>query len=230
MAHSVLVVEDDRGVRELVRRYLERDRYSVVATGSGAQAIDCLEQGHTDAVIVDLGLPDIPGEEVLRVALDLGIPVVVLSSQGEVEQRIHGLELGAADYVGKPFSPRELVLRVGSVLAQRGEGTRPSEQSYGGGRLVVHSSEHQVTLDGVAVDVTPTEWTLLLAFASNPRRVFSRAELAGRIHTYDAAGYTRTIDSHIKNLRHKLGESGTDAHIIQTVPGVGYRCGWAEDA
>lgn len=230
MADTVLVVEDETGVRDLVRRYLERDGFSVLSTGSGAQAVEWLDQTVADLAIVDLGLPDVPGEEVLRVASRLMLPVVVLSARGEADQRIHGFELGAADYVAKPFSPRELVLRVRAVLL-RGANTNEFERrNYDEGRLEVRPSERQVHRDGHPVDVTPTEWALLLALLSRPGRVFSRAELASRVHDDAAPGDARTVDSHVKNLRHKLGEDARDAHVVQTVQGFGYRTGVQRDA
>ena len=225
----MLVVEDDRGVQELLRRYLEREGHSVTVTASGARAIEALEQGRTDAAVVDLGLPDVPGEEVLRTAAELGTPVVVLSSRAEVQHRIRGLELGADDYVGKPFSPRELVLRVHALLARRQLLETTEQESYGDGRLVVRPQEHEALLDGAPLRLTPTEWALLVALLGSPRRVFTRSELAGRVDRYGITWHDRAIDSHIKNLRHKLGETAATARIIQTVPGVGYRSGLARD-
>ena len=225
----MLVVEDDRGVQELLRRYLERDGHSVTVTASGARAIEALEQGRTDAAVVDLGLPDVPGEEVLRTAVELGTPAVVLSSRAEVQDRIAGLELGADDYVGKPFSPRELVLRVHALLARRQLLEATEQESYGEGRLVVRPREREALLDGAPLRLTPTEWALLVALLGSPRRVFTRSELAGRVDRYGITWHDRAIDSHIKNLRHKLGETAATARIIQTVPGVGYRSGLARD-
>ena len=229
MGNSVLVVEDDRGVQELLRRYLERDGYSVTVTASGAWAIGALERGGTDAAVIDLGLPDVPGEEVLRSAATLGTPVIVLSSRAEVQHRIRGLELGADDYLGKPFSPRELVLRVHALLARRQLLEPAAEESYGGGRLIIRPREHEALLDGAVLQLTPTEWALLVALMGSPRRVFSRSELSGRVDRYGTTWHDRAIDSHIKNLRHKLGETASGARIIQTVPGVGYRSGWVRD-
>jgi DNA-binding response OmpR family regulator len=229
VGNSVLVVEDDRGVQELLRRYLEREGLSVTVTASGARAIDALDLGGADVAVVDLGLPDVPGEEVLRTAAGLGTPVIVLSSRDEVQHRIRGLELGADDYVGKPFSPRELVLRVHALLVRRRLLEPSEEESFGGGRLVVRPREHEALLDGAVLRLTPTEWALLVALMGSPRRVFTRSELAGRVDRYGATWHDRAIDSHIKNLRHKLGETASEARIIQTVPGVGYRSGWVRD-
>jgi DNA-binding response OmpR family regulator len=231
---TVLVVEDEVGVRDLVRRYLERDGFRVMATGSGAEAMAWLEDAPADLAVVDLGLPDVPGEEVLRVASRLMVPVVVLSSRGDVDERIHGLELGAADYVPKPFSPRELVLRVRSVLGRGAASPISDEQSdeisYDEGQLVVRPLRRELLLGRQPVALTPTEWALLLALLSRPGRVYSRSELADRVHDFAEAGSDRTIDSHIKNLRHKLGEDPLHAHVVQTVQGFGYRTGARRDS
>ncbi|MFJ9539723.1 response regulator transcription factor [Streptomyces sp. NPDC101225] len=231
MASTVLVVEDEKEIRELLRRYLERAGYGVLTTGSGAEALRLLGEGDVDLTLLDLGLPDVEGEEVLREARERGrVPVVVLTARTTVEDRIHGLRLGADDYVNKPFSPTEVVLRVGAVLQRAGRtATRAaSVQSYGRDRLRIDETRHEAMLDGTPLELTPTEWGLLTTLASVPGRVYSRYELVNRVRGYEFAGYDRTIDSHVKNLRHKLGDSGSE--LVETVLGVGYRLGWARDS
>ncbi|MEU5894235.1 response regulator transcription factor [Streptomyces sp. NPDC047461] len=230
MAATVLVVEDEKEIRELLRRYLERAGYAVATTASGAEAVRLLSERAVDLVLLDLGLPDVDGDEVLGEARERGgVPVVVLTARSTVEDRIRGLRLGADDYVTKPFSPTEVVLRVGAVLQRARGGAAGAVQvsSYGGGRLRVDEARHEVVLDGTGVELTPTEWGLLTALASVPGRVYSRYELVNRVRGYEFAGYERTIDSHVKNLRHKLGEAGPG--VVVTVLGVGYRLGWARD-
>lgn len=229
MTGSVLVVEDDKEIRDLLRRYLERAEFAVTTAGSGAEAIRLVGEGAVDLVVLDLGLPDIDGMDVLRAAhADSGIPVVVLTARSSVDDRIRGLESGADDYVTKPFSPTEVVLRVQAVLHRVNGGAAPSAAvSYGDGRLRLDMARHEARLDGVALDLTPTEWGLLTALASVPGRVYSRYELVNRVRGYEFAGYERTIDSHVKNLRRKLGSSG--AGIVETVLGVGYRLGVSRD-
>ncbi|HET8658480.1 MAG TPA: response regulator transcription factor [Micromonosporaceae bacterium] len=229
MAGAVLVVEDDRELRELVRRYLERAGHRVHTTGSGAEALRLLDKGDVALVVLDLGLPDIDGLEVLAAAHNDGqaVPVVVLTARSQVEDRIDGLRRGADDYVTKPFSPTELVLRVQAVL-NRTHGRSPAEaDTFGGGRLRLDEARHEARLDGRLLDLTPTEWGLLTALAAAPGRVFSRYELVNRVRGYEFAGYERTVDSHVKNLRHKLGPDA--ARIVETVLGVGYRLGWSRD-
>jgi len=229
MSGAVLVVEDDRELREVVRRYLERAGHTVHTTGSGAEALSLLESGGVGLVVLDLGLPDVDGLEVLAAARQgQEIPVVVLTARSQVEDRIDGLRRGADDYVTKPFSPTELVLRVQAVLHRTlGAGGAAEVAAFGGGRLRIDDTRHVAHLDGVALELTPTEWGLLTALAATPGRVFSRYELVNRVRGYEFAGYERTIDSHVKNLRRKLGDPG--AEIVETVLGVGYRLGWSRD-
>ncbi len=219
----MLVVEDERDIRELLRRYLEQAGLSVLTTATGAEAIRLLTSAPPDLVVLDLGLPDVDGTDVLREVRALGnLPVVVLTARSAIEDRIHGLELGADDYVTKPFSPHEVVLRVQAVLHRAaGPAASGGPVSYGEGRLRIDEPRHEAWLDGRAIDLTPTEWGLLSAVAAAPERVFSRYELVNRVRGYEYAGYERTIDSHVKNLRRKLGPSGAD--VVETVLGVGYR-------
>jgi DNA-binding response OmpR family regulator len=220
---TVLVVEDERDIREVLRRYLERAGLSVLTTGTGAEAIRLLTSAPPDLVLLDLGLPDVDGTDVLREIRAAGRPpVLVLTARSTVDDRIHGLQLGADDYVTKPFSPAEVVLRVQAVLHRSGGQPGPGGPvTFGQGRLRIDEPRHEASLDGRSLDLTPTEWDLLAAVAAAPERVFSRYELVNRIRGYEYAGYERTIDSHVKNLRHKLGASGAD--VLETVLGVGYR-------
>ncbi|USX54440.1 response regulator transcription factor [Lentzea sp. HUAS12] len=228
MADTVLVVEDEKEIRELLRRYLERAGFTVLTTGSGAHALSVVADGTAALVVLDLGLPDVDGIEVLRAARESGrTPVVVLTARGEVEDRIRGLELGADDYVTKPFSPTELVLRVQAVLHRVNSAAPPGPVSFGQGRLLLDEERREARWDGELLELTPTEWGILAAVASVPGRVYSRYELINRVRGYEFEGYERTIDSHVKNLRHKLGPGGPD--VVRTVIGVGYRLGLSRD-
>ena len=229
---TVLVVEDDRDIRGVLRRYLERAGLAVLTTGSGAEALHLLAAGQVDLVLLDLGLPDVDGIDVLISARQAGrpVPVIVLSARTTVTDRIQGLTLGADDYVVKPFSPAEVVLRVQAVLARAGGSPAPGSGpvTYGGRRLAIDDSAHVATLDGEPLDLTPTEWGLLTTLAERPGRVFSRYELVNRVRGHEFAGYERSVDSHVKNLRQKLGPDGMA--VIETVLGAGYRFGWLRDA
>jgi DNA-binding response OmpR family regulator len=232
MAATVLVVEDERKLRELVRSYLERAGFAVLSTDSGAEAITLAATAAPDLVILDLGLPDVPGESVLREVRALGpVPVLMLTAMSSEEDRIRGLELGADDYVTKPFSPRELVLRVQAILRRGGpQATAPGVTSYGGGALVIDEPKRQALVAGQPVALTPTEWGVLVGLAAVPGRVYSRLELINRVRGHEFEGYERTVDSHVKNLRRKLGDDPADPRIVQTVLGGGYRLGLTRDA
>ncbi|HTX83860.1 MAG TPA: response regulator transcription factor [Streptosporangiaceae bacterium] len=231
MAATVLLVEDERKLRELVRSYLERAGYTVLSTGSGAEAITLADSASPDLVVLDLGLPDVPGETVAReVHAGAAVPVLFLTARSSEEDRIRGLELGADDYVTKPFSPRELVLRVQAILRRGGPTVSDrGAVSYGGGALIIDEPRRQVTVRGSATDLTPTEWGVLVALATVPGRVYSRFELINRVRGYEFEGYERTIDSHVKNLRRKIEEDPGNPQIVQTVLGSGYRLGLARD-
>ena len=231
MTASVLVVEDERKIRELVRGYLEREGLQVITTGSGAEAIEIARRSPPDLVLVDLGLPDVPGEEVVReLRASSDVPVLVLTAKASEEDRIRGLELGADDYVTKPFSPRELVLRVNAILRRGRDGSAGLDvASYGGGEVVVDEAQHAVTVRGEPVELTPTEWGLLVALAGTPGRVYSRFELINRVRGYEFEGYERTIDSHVKNLRRKIEADPHEPAIVLTVLGGGYRLGLRRD-
>jgi DNA-binding response OmpR family regulator len=233
MASTVLVVEDERKLRDLVRSYLERAGFTVLTTDSGAEAITMAMTSAPDLVILDLGLPDVPGETVAReLRATSATPILMLTAKSAEEDRIRGLELGADDYVTKPFSPRELVLRVQAILRRGGPETRGTAQgvtSYGGGELVIDEPQRLATVRGAAVSLTPTEWGVLVALATVPGRVYSRFELINRVRGYEFEGYERTVDSHVKNLRRKVEDDPANPQIVQTVLGGGYRLGLARD-
>ena len=227
---TVLVVEDERKLRELLRGYLERAGFAVLTTGSGAEAIELGRTADPALVVLDLGLPDIPGEEVAReLRSTVQIPILMLTARSADEDRIRGLELGADDYVTKPFVPRELVLRVQAVLRRHVPPGSDGLVSFGDGELVVDQERREVTVRGTLAALTPTEWALLVALAATPGRVYSRAELINRTRGYEYEGYERTVDSHVKNLRRKLEVNPSEPRIVETVLGGGYRLGLSRD-
>jgi DNA-binding response OmpR family regulator len=221
----VLVIEDERDIRDVLRRYLERESHSVLSCGTGAEGLRLLHEGAPDLVLLDLGLPDIDGLEILDAATAIRIPVIALTARTAVEDRIDGLQRGADDYVTKPFSPKEVVLRVAAVLGRGAPSPTPGPSVFGDGRLSIDLERHEALVRGRAMDLTPSEWGILVALASRPGRVYSRLELVNRVRGYAYEGYERTIDSHVKNLRHKLD----DPEIVETVVGVGYRLGLSHD-
>jgi DNA-binding response OmpR family regulator len=231
VAQHVMVVEDEYKLRELVRSYLERDGIEVFSTGSGAEALGYAARAPLDLVILDLGLPDVPGEEVAREIRSVSdVPIVMLTARSDERDRIAGLELGADDYVTKPFSPRELVLRVAAILRRGRAGEAPAGPvSFGSGRLVIDEDRRRVEVDGRSVELTPTEWGVLVALARVPGRVYSRYELINRVRGYEFEGYERTVDSHVKNLRRKIEADPSDPQLVETVLGAGYRLGVSRD-
>jgi DNA-binding response OmpR family regulator len=230
MAATVLVVEDERKLRDFIRTYLENAGFTVLSTGSGAEAITMAAAAAPDLVVLDLGLPDVPGETVAReLRATSPTPILMLTAKTSEEDRIRGLELGADDYVTKPFSPREVVLRVQAILRRGTPAASAGVASYGGGELVIDEPRRAVRVRGVAAELTPTEWGVLVALATVPGRVYSRFELINRVRGYEFEGYERTIDSHVKNLRRKIEEDPGSPHIVQTVLGGGYRLGLARD-
>ena len=227
---TVLVVEDERKLRDFVRSYLERAGFTVLSTGSGAEAITMAADGAPDLVVLDLGLPDVPGETVAReLRSGSAVPILMLTAKTAEEDRIRGLELGADDYVTKPFSPRELVLRVQAILRRGSSGSEQGVSSFGDGELIIDEPQRLVTVHGRTVGLTPTEWGVLLALATVPGRVYSRFELINRVRGYEFEGYERTVDSHVKNLRRKIESDPAQPQIVQTVLGGGYRLGLTRD-
>jgi DNA-binding response OmpR family regulator len=231
MAATVLVVEDERKLRDFIRSYLERAGFTVLSTGSGAEAISMATAATPDLVVLDLGLPDVPGETVAReLRTTSAVPILMLTAKAAEEDRIRGLELGADDYVTKPFSPRELTLRVQAILRRGGAAAGDDGvASYGTGDLVIDEPRRTVTVRGTPVALTPTEWGILGTLATVPGRVYSRFELINKVRGYEFEGYERTVDSHVKNLRRKIEEDPASPRIILTVLGGGYRLGLTRD-
>ncbi|HYK69267.1 MAG TPA: response regulator transcription factor [Streptosporangiaceae bacterium] len=230
MAATILLVEDERKLRELVRSYLERAGFTVLSTDSGAEALTLASSARPDLVVLDLGLPDVPGETIVREVRAAGpTPILILTAKSAEEDRIRGLELGADDYVTKPFSPRELVLRTQAILRR---GTQPDANGpvgFGAGTIEIDEQRREVRVRGERIELTPTEWGILVALANVPGRVYSRFELINRVRGYEFEGYERTIDSHVKNLRRKIESDPARPQIVRTVLGGGYRLGLTRD-
>lgn len=223
---TILVVDDEPQLVDVVRAYLERDGYQVAVASDGQEALDRFHQARPDLIILDLMLPEIDGIEVCRrLRKESDVPIIMLTARAEEADELIGLELGADDYVTKPFSPRALLARLHAVLRRTGPSTEHDEAPTVVGPLRVDSARHEATWDGVRLALTPTEFRLLSVLARRPGRVFERPELLERVQGEAYAAYERTIDAHIKNLRKKLAEVGGDAAAanLATVPGVGYK-------
>lgn len=220
---TLLVVEDEPSLARLVRDYLERSSYHVITTSTAEGALRQIAAEMPALIVLDLGLPDRDGLDVIRaVRRDSDTPIIVLTARGEESDRIVGLELGADDYVLKPFSPKELVARIRAVL-RRSERRDPQDDSITIGELTIDLPRMRVTRGAEAIDLTPTEFQLLVTLAREPGRVFTRAHLLDAIHGVMIESYERAVDAHIKNLRRKLEVDSAHPRFIQTVHGVGYR-------
>jgi len=218
----VLVVDDDARTVELVKLYLERDGYRVLTAYDGIEALSLAREGHPDLIVLDLMLPGIDGLEVCRTLRgESDVPIIMLTARTTDQDRLTGLDLGADDYVTKPFSPRELAARVRAVL-RRLPGERGPDVVRCG-ELAVNFLTHGASLDGNPLDLTEVEFRLLGVLAKEPGRVFSRAQLIEKALGYDFQGFDRTIDVHILNLRRKLEPDPKHPTHIKTVYGAGYK-------
>ncbi len=220
----ILLVEDEKNIREAVTAYLEKEGYWVSAVEDGKEALEEFSRSNYDLIVLDLMLPKVTGEQVCRAIRDVSdVPIVMLTAKGEIEDRIIGFELGADDYLIKPFSPRELVARVRALLRRVHSDREPLREEMAYGDLVIDMTGHKVTIRGEEIDLTASEFKLLTTLARYPGRVYSRMELVEKVLGYDFEGYERTIDSHVKNLRAKLGDNPRAPRWLHTVHGVGYR-------
>ncbi len=220
----ILVVDDETKITDVLKLYLERDGFQVASASSGRQAIERVSSYKPDLIILDLNLPDIDGLEVCRtIRKQSNVPVIMLTGRGEEVDKIVGLEIGADDYVTKPFSAREIVARVKAVLRRQAtEATSQDKTTIG--KLTIVVSRYEADCNGSKLDLTTTEFKLLAALGQAPGRVFSRTQLLDAVQGMDYEGYDRTIDAHIKNLRQKMAASKTTCGCqIETIRGVGYK-------
>ncbi len=222
MAKQILIIEDEERIVELVRAYLEQAGYQVLAAYDGPSGLELFRRAEPALVILDLMLPGMDGLDLARqIRRESDVPLIMLTARTEEADRVTGLELGADDYITKPFSLRELVARVRAVL-RRAEGVERPRRLVRGD-LVIDLEARQVERDGVPIELTPTEFDLLVALARHPGRVFTRLQLLQELDRYASAGFARTIDSHIKNLRKKIEPDPANPQYILTVHGIGYR-------
>jgi two-component system alkaline phosphatase synthesis response regulator PhoP len=226
MVQRILVVDDDRDIVRLLRAYLEQAGYQSLTAHDGETALHVLRRERPDLMILDLMLPDRDGWDVTRIVRSdarLGAtPIIMLTARVEDDHKIAGLEMGADDYITKPFNPREVLARVRAVL-RRARGEPAPALVLQTGVLVIDVGQHQVEVEGRTVNLTPTEFSFLQTLAEQPGRAHTRLELIEESLGYSYQGLERTVDSHIKNLRRKLDDAGGAGHLVETVFGVGYR-------
>jgi DNA-binding response OmpR family regulator len=224
MKPSILVVDDDRKTVDLIRLYLEKDGYRVLVAYDGRSAIDIARNRRPGLIILDLMLPKVDGLDVCRqLRSESEVPIIMLTAKTTEEDKLTGLDLGADDYVTKPFSPRELVARVRAVLRRGLAEERSGLEQILCGDLEVDFVRHEARLEGYPVHLTPKEFTLLEIMIKQPGRVFSRLELLEMAFGYDYQGFERTVDVHVMNLRKKIEPDPTRPRYVQTVYGVGYK-------
>jgi DNA-binding response OmpR family regulator len=220
---KILVVDDEVKIVHVVRAYLEKEGYQVVAAYDGQQALDAARREHPDLIILDLMLPEMSGWDVCRsLRQESDVPVIMLTAQDEDTDKIVGLKLGADDYVTKPFNPKELMARVQAVLRRAGR-EAPKTRLLKAGGLRIDVDRREVRIDEREVHLTPTEFDLLVALAEHPGRVLSREQLLDRVAGGYLEGYDRAIDSHIKNLRQKIEPDPRRPRYVLTAFGVGYK-------
>ena len=221
--HTVLVVDDEPKIVQLARDYLEHAGFDVLTAGDGQSALQAARTRRPDLIVLDLGLPGLDGLEVMRSIRAAGsTPIVVLTARDTELDKLLGLELGADDYVTKPFSPRELVARVRAVLRRSERAVEPRERIEVG-ELVLDVPRVRTTVSGRSIDLTATEFQLLATMAREPGRVFTRSQLLDAVHGVAFESYERAIDAHVKNIRRKLEPDPARPRFVETVYGVGYR-------
>lgn len=230
MNNLILIVDDEPQISAVISAYLTNSGYRTVIAQNGKSAIDLFREKNPAMILLDLNLPGKDGLEVCQtVRQESEVPIIMVTARAEETDKLVGLELGADDYIVKPFSPREVVARVRTVLRRSGGGASEI-QSIKTKNIVIDLSQHTVTREGSRIDLTPTEFDLLVTMAQYPKRVFSRLQLLEATQGTTYEGYERTIDAHIKNLRLKLEPDPRNPKFIHTVFGVGYKFEDFEDA
>jgi DNA-binding response OmpR family regulator len=224
---KILIIDDEEKIVEVIKSYIENEGFSTAVAYNGKQALEQYKSFKPDLVILDLMLPDVSGEEVCIQIRSIGAtPIIMLTAKVEEENILEGLNIGADDYITKPFSPKQLIARVKAVL-RRTQNTAEDENTlvYNHQDLVINVESHSVKKGGLAVSLTPAEFEILLKLARHPKKVFTREELITFVLGEDYEGYDRTIDTHIKNLRQKIETNTKDPQYVVTVYGVGYKFG-----
>ena len=222
-AGKILVVDDDRNICELLRLYLEKEGFEAVLAYDGKQALEAFDKQSPDLILLDIMLPELDGWQVCReIRKKSQCPIIMLTAKGEVFDKVLGLELGADDYVVKPFETKEVVARIKAVLRRMGKNNDDTVKEVKFDKLSINMTNYELRVNGVQVDTPPKEMELIYHLASNPNRVFTRDQLLDEVWGFDYYGDSRTVDVHVKRLREKL-EGVSDKWALKTVWGVGYK-------
>ena len=223
MSQKVLVVEDDINIAELLRLYLQKDGFEVSHAADGGKAVEMAKEIQPDLVLLDIMLPVMDGWQVCReLRKTMKMPIIMLTAKGETEDKVSGLEMGADDYIVKPFEVKELLARVHAVLRRTGDDGKPQSKKLTFDKLVINLDSYELIVDGKKIDTPPKEMELLYHLAATPNRVYTRNQLLDEVWGFDYFGDSRTVDVHIKRLREKL-EGVSDQWRLKTVWGVGYK-------
>ena len=223
MSQKVLVVEDDNNIAELLRLYLQKDGFEVSHAADGGKAVEMAREIQPDLVLLDIMLPVMDGWQVCReLRKTMKMPIIMLTAKGETEDKVSGLEMGADDYIVKPFEVKELLARVHAVLRRTGDDGKPKSKKLTFDKLVINLDSYELIVDGKKIDTPPKEMELLYHLAATPNRVYTRNQLLDEVWGFDYFGDSRTVDVHIKRLREKLA-GASDKWELKTVWGVGYK-------
>jgi DNA-binding response OmpR family regulator len=223
MYELILVIEDEAKIAKLAKDYLENGKYRVMTASDGSTGLAVARREKPDLIVLDLNLPEMDGLDVCRaIRRESDVPIIMLTARVSETDRLIGLELGADDYITKPFSPRELVARV-KVVLRRVQGGVRTPGIIAAGDLEIDVNGHRLTRAGENIHLSRTEFNLLAHMAQHPGQTFTRAQLLNRLHGYSDAGYSRSVDAHIKNLRRKLERDPSEPRYVITVFGVGYK-------
>ncbi len=226
MVQTVLIVEDDRATSDLIDMYLKRDGYRVIVAYDGLEGLRMARDANPNLIVLDLSLPGMGGKEVCETLRgESDIPIVMVTARVEEEDRLAGLDLGADDYVTKPFSPRELTARIRAVLRRtnRNSTTNPDSDELIWNAIRVDQGKHAVVVGERDIDLTPTEFNILVLLMKRPGRVFTRGQVIDQVFGYDFEGFDRSVDAHMSNLRRKVEEGVPSGTYIKTIYGVGYK-------
>jgi Transcriptional regulatory protein, C terminal./Response regulator receiver domain. len=228
---KILAIDDEEKILDVIKAYLEKEGYTVLTETNGANALNAFKTVNPDLVILDLMLPGMSGEEICSKIRALSkVPIIMLTAKISEDDKVYGFTIGADDYLTKPFSPRELTMRVKAIL-RRAKDDLPLNDifMFNDGDLVIDTRSYEVKKKGRVVSLTPNEYKLLTVMAQNPNKVFTRSELIEKAFGYDFEGFDRTIDAHIKNLRQKIEDDPKNPTYIKTVYGAGYKFGEEND-